>query len=158
MHICHLRFLFCAGQIPNKSRRSDRQHEQKRTVNDDVLINRRKEGRVGFQKPDDNAADNRSFQRAVAADDDAGKRFGLEADEYTGATRIIILKLKDQSMIGVIVDEVKEVVNLDPETIEKPNFKLDESNASYLTGIGKSGENLISLLNIENVVGETKTA
>ena len=86
------------------------------------------------------------------------KRFGLEADEYTGATRIIILKLKDQSMIGVIVDEVKEVVNLDPETIEKPNFKLDESNASYLTGIGKSGENLISLLNIENVVGETKTA
>ena len=82
----------------------------------------------------------------------------LEADEYTGATRIIILKLKDQSMIGVIVDEVKEVVNLDPETIEKPNFKLDESNASYLTGIGKSGENLISLLNIENVVGETKTA
>ena len=79
------------------------------------------------------------------------KRFGLEADEYTGATRIIILKLKDQSMIGVIVD-------LDPETIEKPNFKLDESNASYLTGIGKSGENLISLLNIENVVGETKTA
>ena len=74
------------------------------------------------------------------------KRFGLEADEYTGATRIIILKLKDQSMIGVIVDEVKEVVNLDPETIEKPNFKLDESNASYLTGIGKSGENLISLL------------
>ena len=79
------------------------------------------------------------------------KRFGLEADEYTGATRIIILKLKDQSMI-------EEVVNLDPETIEKPNFKLDESNASYLTGIGKSGENLISLLNIENVVGETKTA
>ena len=86
------------------------------------------------------------------------KRFDLETDEYTGATRIIILKLKDQSMVGVIVDEVKEVVNLDPETIEKPNFKLDESNASYLAGIGKNGESLISLLNIENVVGETKTA
>lgn len=86
------------------------------------------------------------------------KRFDLETDEYTGATRIIILKLKDQSMVGVIVDEVKEVVNLDQETIEKPNFKLDESNASYLAGIGKNGESLISLLNIENVVGETKTA
>ena len=86
------------------------------------------------------------------------KRFGLEADEYTGATRIIILKLKDQTKDGVIVDEVNEVVNLDPETIEKPNFKLDESNASYLAGIGKNGESLISLLNIENVVGETKTA
>lgn len=61
-------------------------------------------------------------------------------------------------MVGVIVDEVKEVVNLELDTIEKPNFKLDESNASYLAGIGKNGESLISLLNIENVVGETKTA
>lgn len=85
------------------------------------------------------------------------KRFDLETDEYT-VQPYIILKLKDQSMVGVIVDEVKEVVNLDPETIEKPNFKLDESNASYLAGIGKNGESLISLLNIENVVGETKTA
>ena len=86
------------------------------------------------------------------------RRFGLETDEYTGATRIIILKLKDQSLVGVVVDEVKEVVNLDLSTIESPSFKLDESNASYLSGIGKNGEDLISLLNIENVVGETKTA
>ena len=86
------------------------------------------------------------------------RRFGLETDEYTGATRIIILKLKDQSLVGVVVDEVKEVVNLDLSTIESPSFKLDESNASYLAGIGKNGEDLISLLNIENVVGETKTA
>lgn len=86
------------------------------------------------------------------------KRFGLSVDEYTGSTRIIILKLQDQSLVGVIVDEVREVVNLEPSTIETPNFKLDESNASYLTGIGKNGDSLISLLNIENVIGETKTA
>ena len=86
------------------------------------------------------------------------KRFGLSVDEYTGSTRIIILKLQDQSLVGVIVDEVREVVNLEPSTIETPNFKLDESNASYLAGIGKNGDSLISLLNIENVIGETKTA
>ncbi len=84
------------------------------------------------------------------------KRFDLEADEYTGSTRIIILKLEDQSLVGVIVDEVREVLNLDPTTIETPSFKLDEKNASYLAGIGKNGDNLISLLNIENVVGESK--
>lgn len=71
--------------------------------------------------------------------------------------RIIILKLEDQSLVGVIVDEVREVVNLNPETVETPSFKLDEKNAAYLAGIGKNGENLISLLNIENVVGESKT-
>ena len=85
------------------------------------------------------------------------KRFGLEADVYAGATRIIILKLEDQSLVGVVVDEVREVVNLDPNTIETPSFKLDEKNAAYLAGIGKNGDNLISLLNIENVVGDTKS-
>nr|MBP3598262.1 purine-binding chemotaxis protein CheW [Eubacterium sp.] len=84
------------------------------------------------------------------------KRFDLEADEYTGSTRIIILKLEDQSLVGVIVDEVREVVNLDTNTIETPSFKLDENNAAYLAGIGKNGDSLISLLNIENVVGESK--
>ena len=45
------------------------------------------------------------------------KRFGLSVDEYTGSTRIIILKLQDQSLVGVIVDEVREVVDLEPSTI-----------------------------------------
>ena len=55
------------------------------------------------------------------------KRFGLEADVYAGATRIIILKLEDQSLVGVVVDEVREVVNLDPNTIETPSFKLEKT-------------------------------
>lgn len=84
------------------------------------------------------------------------KRFGLEAKENTSSTRIIILKLDDQSLVGVVVDEVREVVNLNPQTIETPSFKLDEKNAAYLAGIGKNGDNLISLLNIDNVVGDSK--
>ncbi len=84
------------------------------------------------------------------------KRFGLEPDVYVGATRIIILKLEDLSLVGVIVDEVREVVNLNTSSVETPSFKLDEKNAAYLAGIGKNGDNLISLLNIENMVGEPK--
>lgn len=86
------------------------------------------------------------------------RRFGLEEDEYSAATRIIIIHLEDQSMIGFVVDEVQEVVNLDASTIEKPAFKLDEVNASFLAGIGKEGEDLISLLDIVAVVKEKKEA
>lgn len=83
------------------------------------------------------------------------KRFGLADDEYTGATRIIIIRSEDQSMVGFIVDEVQEVVNLDPRKIEKPAFKLDEENASFLAGIGKKAdESLISLLDIWAVLEE----
>lgn len=84
------------------------------------------------------------------------KRFDLEDDVYESATRIIIIRMEDQSMIGFIVDEVQEVVNLDPRTVEKPAFKLDEEKASFLTGIGKQGEELISLLDIVAVVEEKK--
>lgn len=85
------------------------------------------------------------------------RRFGLENDTYASATRIIIIRMEDQSMIGFIVDEVREVVNIDPRTIEMPTFKLDEENASYLAGIGKKGESLISLLDIKAVVEAKKT-
>lgn len=86
------------------------------------------------------------------------RRFGLADDVYESATRIIIIRLEDQSMIGFVVDEVREVVNIDPLTVEKPTFKLDESNASYLAGIGKKGESLISLLDIKAIVEEIKEA
>ena len=39
-------------------------------------------------------------------------KFDLKPDEYTNATRIIIIKLEPQSAVGLIVDEVKEVLTL----------------------------------------------
>lgn len=87
------------------------------------------------------------------------RRFELEDDVYQNATRIIIIRIEDQSMIGFIVDEVQEVVNLNPAKIEKPTFKLDEKKASFLAGIGKKAdESLISLLDITAVVEEKKEA
>ncbi|MBP3702615.1 MAG: purine-binding chemotaxis protein CheW [Lachnospiraceae bacterium] len=80
------------------------------------------------------------------------RRFGMEEDVYVGSTRIIIIKLEDQTLVGMLVDEVREVVDLDERMIESPNFKLSEENAVYFAGIGKNGDNLISLLDIESVV------
>ena len=60
------------------------------------------------------------------------RRFGLEDDVYASASRIIIIRLDDQALIGFIVDEVKEVVNIDPGTVEKPTFKLDEDRKSVV--------------------------
>lgn len=80
-------------------------------------------------------------------------KFGLEAIEYTNTTRIIIIKLEAQSAVGIIVDEVKEVVTLDDESIEKPSNNNDEG-AAFLSGVGKHDGSLISLLNITGVIVE----
>lgn len=80
-------------------------------------------------------------------------KFGLEPDEYTGATRIIIIKLEPQSAIGLIVDEVREVVDWTEEAIEKnTTADFQDERAQYLSGIGKNGDSLISLLNIASVI------
>lgn len=81
-------------------------------------------------------------------------KFGLESDEYSNATRIIIIKLEAQYAVGIIVDEVKEVVTLDEDCIEKPNYDGNDDKTGYLSGIGKHGESLISLLNIAGVIVE----
>ncbi len=82
-------------------------------------------------------------------------KFGLEPDEYTNSTRIIIIKLEPQSAIGIIVDEVKEVVTLDSNSIDKPNSTdTNDMKAQYLIGVGKHEKGLISLLNISNVIIE----
>ena len=98
------------------------------------------------------AAENGTVQITAAGD------LCLEEDGYGPGTRIIIIRLEDQSMIGFLVDEVREVVNIALTDIEKPTFKLDEDNASFLAGIGKKGDTLISLLDIMAIEEEKKEA
>ena len=81
-------------------------------------------------------------------------KMGLEADVTTKNTRIIILRLEQYGMIGIIVDEVKEVVTLNEEEIDKPSYSENDEKAAYLFGVGKHGGSLISLLNIAGVIVE----
>lgn len=82
-------------------------------------------------------------------------KFDLEPDEYTNATRIIIIKLESQSAIGIIVDEVKEVVTLDEGSIEKTNSSdTNDVRTQYLSGVGKHVDGLITLLNIVSVIND----
>ena len=82
-------------------------------------------------------------------------RLGLEDDEFTDNTRIIIIKI-DSSTIGVVVDQVKEVVTLVQDNIEKvTRTASDDAFSNYISGIGKSNDELISLLDIVSLVEES---
>ena len=82
-------------------------------------------------------------------------RLGLEDDEFTDKTRIIIIKI-DSSTIGVVVDQVKEVVTLVQDNIEKvTRTASDDAFSNYISGIGKSNDELISLLDIVSLVEES---
>lgn len=81
-------------------------------------------------------------------------KMGLEPDEYTNTSRIIIVKMEANAAVGVLVDEVKEVVTLSENNIEHVSKSSRGDSVSYINGIGKSGENLISLLDLSMVITE----
>lgn len=83
-------------------------------------------------------------------------RMGLEDDVFTNASRIIILKIEQQGSLGIIVDEVKEVVTLGTESIDKTNGDIKDGKESFINGIGKNGEELISLLDLNSIIVEEK--
>ena len=81
-------------------------------------------------------------------------KMGLEADELTRATRIIILKQEQQGSVGIIVDEVREVVTLGSSEIEKLSQNTAESKKSFITGVGTHNGELISLLDLNSITLE----
>lgn len=78
-------------------------------------------------------------------------KMGLDNDEITRSTRIIILKLELRGNVGIIVDEVKEVVTLDVSQIEKVSYESKEEKVNFINGIGKYEGGLISLLDLNSV-------
>jgi purine-binding chemotaxis protein CheW len=82
-------------------------------------------------------------------------KMGLDADEITRATRIIILKLEQEGNVGVMVDEVKEVVTLTSDDIDKVSHEnAKEGRANFICGIGKHNDGLISLLDLNSITLE----
>lgn len=81
-------------------------------------------------------------------------KMGLPEDEIARATRIIILKLEQQGNVGIIVDEVKEVVTLSTTQIDKMSHDSKEGSTNFVTGVGKHNGELISLLDLNSITLE----
>jgi purine-binding chemotaxis protein CheW len=81
------------------------------------------------------------------------QKFDLEEDIFTHKTRIIITTI-DQHAMGLIVDEVKEVIQLSDDVIEKFMSDVNDEKSSFLSGVGKYGDDLISILSLNAVIAE----
>jgi purine-binding chemotaxis protein CheW len=81
-------------------------------------------------------------------------KLGLEEAPYTSKSRIIIVRPENGAApVGLIVDEVKEVITLEQDSIEKMNYD-DNEKANHSIGIGKYGTELVNLLNVHSIVIE----
>lgn len=78
-------------------------------------------------------------------------KMGLEDDVFTNATRIIILKMEEKGELGLMVDEVCEVVTLVTDEIVNASSNRKDI---FINGIGKNGDELISLFELSAIIEE----
>ena len=67
---------------------------------------------------------------------------------------ISITEDENNAPVGIIVDSVKEVVTLPTSSIESANKNSKKTQVTFLSGIGKFENRLISLLDLNAVIAE----
>jgi purine-binding chemotaxis protein CheW len=82
-------------------------------------------------------------------------KFNLPEQVYDDRTSIIVIQIKtsnDDVFIGIIVDKVLEVIDINKDEIEKtPTFGVD-FDSGFILGMAKVKNKVISLLNVEKIL------
>ncbi|QGG49114.1 chemotaxis protein CheW [Heliorestis convoluta] len=84
---------------------------------------------------------------------DLKKRFGLTLADHTANTRIIVINIGENT-VGVIVDAVTEVLRLSTAALEPPPPMISSISVDYLKGVGKVGERLLILLDLDKILSD----
>jgi purine-binding chemotaxis protein CheW len=79
------------------------------------------------------------------------KRFGLPAREIDKNSRIIVVSV-DQIEVGMIVDEVSEVVTVPEGVVEAAPAIATSVDSSFIKGIAKLDQRLVILLDLSRIL------
>ena len=78
-------------------------------------------------------------------------RFDLPEAEYNQFTVIIVVAIEDRT-VGLVVDSVSDVLDVSLEDIEAVPDLGQDVDFSFLNGIAKSDDRLVSLLNMDEII------
>ncbi len=82
---------------------------------------------------------------------DLRTRLGMEKREYDDRTGIIVITLSDY-VIGLIIDEVSEVIDIPASQIESPSSISADGKNQFIFGFGKVGESIKILLDVQKLL------
>ena len=82
---------------------------------------------------------------------DLRDKFGLEAEEATAMTRVIVVEVEGKLM-GMVVDSASQVARIPVDQIDPPPPVLGGFSQEFITGVGKIEDKLIILLNSDAIL------
>jgi purine-binding chemotaxis protein CheW len=84
---------------------------------------------------------------------DLRAKFGIGEIEYNRFTVIIVVNV-GRRVMGLVVDAVSDVLNLDADDVQPPPELGGNLDLSFVTGMARAGERLVTLLDIGRLLSE----
>ncbi|HET6464664.1 MAG TPA: chemotaxis protein CheW [Nitrospiria bacterium] len=88
---------------------------------------------------------------------DLKKRLRLTSKAAGRPNHILIVRFKDK-MIGIVVDQVTQVVQIDEKEIQSPQNFLEGTGSKYLRGVCKINDQLVFILSLDNLLTDDEQA
>jgi len=82
---------------------------------------------------------------------DLYKRFKMEREQDKQKARIIIVEIRD-TLIGLLVDRVKEIIWLDKEKIEDPPEIAGGIKQEFLEGVGTLNDHILIIVDLDKTL------
>jgi len=86
---------------------------------------------------------------------DLRKKFNIEQVEYGPMTVVIVLRVESEDhsrIMGIVVDAVSEVYNVDDSQLQPPPDFGDVVNVAFMKGMATIDEKMIILLDIDHLL------
>ena len=81
------------------------------------------------------------------------KRFGMDQSERGIDSRLLIIEL-DNMMVGIIVNDVSEVIRIDEQSIQKLSSEIVSISEKSIQGVSIIDQRIIIILNVLNLKSE----
>jgi len=81
-------------------------------------------------------------------------KFGMPIIDYTMFTVIVVVVVREK-IIGLVVDAVSDVLNIDRKDLQPPPQFGAKIDVGFLNGIGKSGDKLVALLDMDRLLSDS---
>ena len=83
------------------------------------------------------------------------RRFNMPEIEHTNNTRIVV-SVMNGTKVGMIVDGVSEVLNINQDAIEPPSPMVTNVDTNFIEGIAKEKDRLIILVALGKVLSASE--
>ena len=84
---------------------------------------------------------------------DTRQRFGLESKEVDDSSRIVIVESNDQ-VVGILVDSVAEVVDLQLSEIESAPNVGSEDSSRFIQGVASQQDELLIIIDLNKLLSD----